>query len=93
MNNPDSRKIDIRTKEGLELLRIKAKYYGHYAEFLKIVELIDLVEELQSSIYDKSTADQTGQGTGQETQLAMAESKEGLPGEKSKLRCLWYIEG
>jgi hypothetical protein len=67
MNNPDSRKIDIRTKEGLELLRIKAKYYGHYAEFLKVVELIDLVEELQSSIYDKSTADQTGQGTGQET--------------------------
>lgn len=91
--NPDSRKINIRTKEGLDLLRQKAKYYGHYAEQLKVTELIDLVEELQSSIYDKSTANQAGQGTGQETQLAMAEGKEGLPGEKPKLRCLWYIEG
>lgn len=49
------------------MLRVKAKYYGHYAEFLKVVELIDYVEELQSSMYDKGTANQTGQGTGQET--------------------------
>lgn len=42
--NPSSKDIDIKTKEGLELLKIKAKYYGHYAEFLKVPELIKEIE-------------------------------------------------
>lgn len=46
--NPDSKKIDIGTDEGLELLRIKAKYYGYYAEQLRVVELIEEVERLRA---------------------------------------------
>jgi len=46
-NNPPSKDIDIQTKEGLELLKIKAKYYGHYAEQLKVLELIKEIEELR----------------------------------------------
>ena len=50
MNNPNpaSKDIDISTQEGLDLLKIKAKYYGHYAEQLKVLELIEKVEELYS---------------------------------------------
>jgi hypothetical protein len=47
-NNPPTKSIDISTQEGLDLLRIKAKYYGHYAEFLKVVELIDEIEQLRA---------------------------------------------
>ena len=36
--------IDIKTQEGLDLLKIKAKYYGHYAENLKVLELIAEIE-------------------------------------------------
>lgn len=55
MNNPNppTKSIDISTQEGLDLLRIKAKYYGHYAEFLKVVELID---EIESSRADPELA-------------------------------------
>jgi hypothetical protein len=42
--NPSSKDIDIKTKEGLELLKVKAKYYGHYAEALKVMDLIKEVE-------------------------------------------------
>jgi hypothetical protein len=42
--NPTSKDIDIQTKEGLELLKIKAKYYGHYAEALKVLDLIREIE-------------------------------------------------
>jgi hypothetical protein len=47
MNNPSSKDIDIKTKEGLELLKIKAKYYGHYAEQLKVLELIEEILDLR----------------------------------------------
>ena len=39
-SNPDCKKIDILTQQGLDLLKIKAKYYGHYAEHLKVLELM-----------------------------------------------------
>jgi len=44
-----SEDIDIRTPEGLELLKVKAKYYGHYAEFLKVFELIEEIERLRNA--------------------------------------------
>ena len=47
--NPDSKKIDINTQEGLELLKIKAKFYGHYADHLKVLELIRQIEDLKES--------------------------------------------
>ena len=45
--NPPSESIDIHTQEGLELLKAKARYYGHYAEFLKVLELIEEIERLR----------------------------------------------
>ncbi len=51
MSNPNSKDIDISTEEGLNLLKIKAKYYGHYAENLKVLELIQEIERLR---YDPS---------------------------------------
>jgi hypothetical protein len=45
--NPPHKDIDIHTQEGLELLKIKAKYYGHYAEHLKVLELIEEIEKLR----------------------------------------------
>jgi hypothetical protein len=45
--NPASKDIDIQTKKGLELLKTKAKYYGHYAEQLKVLELIQEIESLR----------------------------------------------
>jgi len=51
--NPSSKSIDIRTQEGLDLLKQKAKFYGHYAENLKVLELIALIEELT---FDSETA-------------------------------------
>lgn len=44
--NPPSKNIDIGTQEGLDLLKKKAKYYGHYAEQLKVLELITEIEKL-----------------------------------------------
>ena len=55
MENPESKKINIMTQEGLDLLKIKAKYYGHYAENLKVLELISLIEELHRVIEDSTT--------------------------------------
>jgi hypothetical protein len=46
--NPDSRSIDVSTQEGLDRLKIKAKYYGHYAEQLKVTDLIKEIERLKS---------------------------------------------
>lgn len=45
--NPPSKDIDISTQEGLDLLKVKAKYYGHYAEQLKVMELITEIEKLR----------------------------------------------
>jgi hypothetical protein len=50
MNNPDSKKIDIQNQDGLELLKVKAKYYGHYAEQLKVLELIEEIERLKEIV-------------------------------------------
>ena len=52
MNNPNppSKDIDIKTQEGLDLLKVKAKYYGHYAEQLKVVELIEEIEDLRETV-------------------------------------------
>ena len=47
--NPDSKKIDISTQDGLNLLKLKAKYYGHYAEQLKVLELIEEIEYLRNN--------------------------------------------
>jgi hypothetical protein len=46
-NNPKN--IDISTQAGLDLLKIKADYYGHYADFLKVKELIAEIENLRAS--------------------------------------------
>ena len=46
--NPHSKSIDIGTQEGLDLLKQKAIYYGHYAEHLKVLELIEEVERLRN---------------------------------------------
>lgn len=48
-DNPSSKNIDVRTQEGLELLKIKAQFYGHYAEQLKVLELIEEVERLREN--------------------------------------------
>ncbi len=48
--NPSSKDIDVQTQSGLELLKIKAKYYGHYAEQLKVLELIEEIERLGSLV-------------------------------------------
>ena len=47
MNNPPAKSIFIGTQEGLELLKTKAKFYGHYAENLKVMELIEEIERLR----------------------------------------------
>jgi len=47
MNNPNPKNIDIRTQEGLDLLNVKAMYYDHYAENLKVLELIQEIEILR----------------------------------------------
>jgi hypothetical protein len=39
--------IDIHTKQGLHDLKEKAVYYGHYAEQLKVLELIEEIERLR----------------------------------------------
>lgn len=38
------------TKETLEKLKVKAKYYGHYAEFLRVEDLIKEIEDLRGTI-------------------------------------------
>jgi len=50
MNNPNppTKSIDISTQDGLDLLKIKAKYYGHYADNLKVLELIEEIERLRA---------------------------------------------
>jgi hypothetical protein len=48
-DNPSAKNIDIHTQEGLELLKIKALFYGHYAEQLKVLELIAEIENLRES--------------------------------------------
>ena len=52
MNNPPSKNIDISTQEGLDLLKLKAQYYGHYAEQLRVLELIKIVEDLRADVDD-----------------------------------------
>lgn len=49
MNNPNppSKDIDIKTQEGLDLLKAKAKSYGHYADNLQVLELIGEIEKLR----------------------------------------------
>ncbi len=42
--NPSVKSIDVSTQEGLDLLKIKVKHYGHYAENLKVLELIKELE-------------------------------------------------
>ena len=49
-HNPSSKDIDIKTQEGLEKLKIKAKYYGHYADFLLVPQLIQEIEELRKTV-------------------------------------------
>ena len=49
MNHP-SKNIDINTQEGLDLLKQKARYYGHYADNLKVLELISLIEKTNSQL-------------------------------------------
>jgi hypothetical protein len=46
-DNPSAKNIDVKTQEGLELLKTKARFYGHYAEQLKVLELIEEVERLR----------------------------------------------
>jgi hypothetical protein len=48
--NPSLKDINIKTQEGLDLLKTKAKYYGHYAEHLKVIELINEIEDLRQNI-------------------------------------------
>ncbi len=38
------KKIDLSNQEGLNELKEKAKYYGHYAEALQVLELINIIE-------------------------------------------------
>ncbi len=45
MNNPSVK--DISTQEGLDLLKVKAKYYGHYADNLLVLALIEEIEKLR----------------------------------------------
>jgi hypothetical protein len=45
--NPSSKDINIKTQEGLDKLKLKADYYGHYAEFLKVKDLIQEIEDLK----------------------------------------------
>ena len=47
--NPTTKDIDISTQKGLDLLRVKAKFYGHYAENLKVLELIETIEKLRAN--------------------------------------------
>lgn len=42
-----NKKIDIHTQEGLEKLKSKAVEYGHYAEFLYVMDLIEEIEYLR----------------------------------------------
>jgi hypothetical protein len=51
--NPPSKSIDIGTQEGLDLLKRKAIYYGHYAEQLKVMDLILEIERLRQHDCDK----------------------------------------
>ena len=48
--NPSSKEIDVLTQRGLDLLKVKAKHYGHYAENLKVLELIAQVENLRNAM-------------------------------------------
>lgn len=48
------KKIDISTQEGLDLLKTKAKYYGHYTEQLQVLELIQEIERLKKDSLNKS---------------------------------------
>lgn len=48
--NPPSKDIDVKTQKGLDLLKIKAKYYGYYADFLKVPDLIKEIEELRAQL-------------------------------------------
>ena len=50
MTNPKTKNIDIKTQEGLDLLKIKVKYYNYYAENLKVSDLIKEVEELRNEL-------------------------------------------
>jgi len=48
-DNPSAKNIDVKTQEGLELLKVKARFYGHYAEQLKVLELIEEIEQLRAN--------------------------------------------
>lgn len=47
--NPATKDVDIATQKGLDLLKTKAKFYGHYAENLKVLELIQEIENLRAN--------------------------------------------
>lgn len=44
-----TKKIDISTQEGLDLLKQKAKFYGYYAENLMVKSLIEEIELLRAN--------------------------------------------
>lgn len=41
--------IDISTQKGLELLKEKAVSYGHYADQLQVLQLIEEIERLRDN--------------------------------------------
>ena len=51
--NPPTKSININTQEGLDLLKHKAKFYGHYAENLKVLELIEEIEILKEEMIER----------------------------------------
>ena len=51
--NPSSKDIDVKNQNDLEKLKVKAKYYGHYAEQLKVLDLIEEIERLRGLVGHK----------------------------------------
>lgn len=49
--------IDISTEQGLKDLKEKAIYYGHYAEQLKVMDLIEEIERLRKHDCDQARED------------------------------------
>jgi hypothetical protein len=48
--NPSSKDINIHVQEGLDLLKLKCKYYGHYSDNLLVLELIEQIEILRKCL-------------------------------------------
>lgn len=49
VTNLSTKNIDIFTEEGLSKLKDKAKFYGYYAQNLKVLELIEEIESLRAN--------------------------------------------